>query len=74
MFRLCDHHQGAALFLAKITLLKHSLIDFPIIIWCCGSMSYCVGPSSLRVCLTMCVVCYAARDCYSLCMCLVYHS
>ena len=22
MFRSCDHHQGAALFLAKITLLK----------------------------------------------------
>ena len=22
MFRPCDHHQGAALFLAKITLLK----------------------------------------------------
>ena len=58
MFRSYDHHQGAALFLAKITLL--TLIDFPTIIWCCGSMSYCVGRASLRVRLTMCVVCYAA--------------
>jgi len=48
--------------LLKLRLKKHSLIDFPIIIWCCGSMSYCVGRASLRVRRTMCVVCYAARD------------
>ena len=56
MFRSCDHHQGAALFLAKITLLKTFTDYFPIIIWCCGSMSYCVGRALLRVWLTMCVV------------------
>ena len=54
MFRSCDHHQGASLFLSKITLLKHSLIDFLIIMWCCGSMSYCVGRALRRVQLTMC--------------------
>jgi hypothetical protein len=29
MFRSCDHHQGAALFLAKITLLKIFTDIFP---------------------------------------------
>ena len=48
-----DHAIIIREFLAKITLLKHSLIDFPIIIWCCGSMSYCVGRASLRVRLTV---------------------
>jgi hypothetical protein len=48
MFRSYDHLQGATLFLAKVTFLKmHSLINFLILTWCCGSMSYCASRRTL---------------------------
>ena len=33
------------------------------LIWCCGSMSYCVSHRPLRVRLFKCVVCYGAHVC-----------
>ena len=60
MFRSQDHLQVATLFLAKVTFLKHSLINFLILTGCCGSMPYCVNGTPLWVRLTVCVVWYAA--------------
>ena len=60
MFRSCDRHQGAALFLAKITLLKIFTDWFPYNNLVFGSMSYFVGRASLIVQLAVCVVCFAA--------------
>jgi len=48
--------------LLKSHFQKHSLINLLILTRCCGSMSYCVSRTVLRMCLPMCVVCYAAWD------------
>ena len=50
MFRTKDHLQGAKLFLAKITFLKTLTDKFLILIWCCGSMLYCVMVMCRVVC------------------------
>jgi len=54
MFRSEDHLQGATLFLRKVTFcLKHLLIKFLILTWCCSSMSYCVSRTLLRMRLSV---------------------
>jgi len=39
--------------LLKSHFQKHSLINFLILTWCCGSMSYCVSRTTLKVRLAM---------------------